>query len=171
MDRKARLLEMRKQGTLKGKKPVFVVLKFNDGKIYNDDTAEFVMSFKDNIIYFQRLSTFSKALQPTKDFEINVKRFCEYDFKRTNFFATITLFDKKDFFLDINIQTETRDYFETENDISRLINYFETMGIVKKKKAKASNELVEIKPKKRNIGKFILTVLLIGFFGSCNTKD
>lgn len=140
MDKKAMLLEMRQLGTLKGKKPAFVTLKLNCGKIYNEGTADFVMSFKDNILYFQRLSTFFKVLQPKKDFQLNVKRFCEYDFKRSKYYATLSLFDKQGFFIEIHYQTGTKDTYTTEDSIARLIKDFEAMGIVKTKGVQMPDE-------------------------------
>ncbi len=140
MDRKTMLLEMRQTGTLKGKKPAFIFLKLNCGKIYNEGTADFIMSFKDNILYFQRLSTFFKVLKPKKDFELNVKRFCEYDFKRDRYVATLTLFDKAGFFIEIHYQTGTPDTYKTEDSIARLIKEFESMGIVKTKGVEIPDE-------------------------------
>lgn len=140
MDRKTMLLEMRQEGTLKGKKPAFVFLKLNCGKIYNEGTADFIMSIKDNILYFQRLSTFFKVLQPKKDFQVNVRRFCEYDFRRSKYYATLTLFDKQGFYLEIHYQTGTKDSYKTEDSIARMIKEFEEMGIVKTKGVQIPDE-------------------------------
>ena len=71
MNKQEFLLEMRKNHTLKGRKPCFISLRFNAGKIYNEGYSEFIMSFKDGILYFQKLTMFFKKLKPALDFELN----------------------------------------------------------------------------------------------------
>ena len=128
MNRKDFLLGLRQEGKLKGKKPCFVTLKLNRGKIYNEGTANFVMSYKDGIFYFQRLSFFGN-LKPKLDFQVNAKRFNKYAVLTKSFMKTIILYDKAGFFLDIHFQTGTKETFSTEDNIFRIIKHLEEKGL------------------------------------------
>ncbi len=104
MNKQEFLLEMRKNHTLKGRKPCFISLRFNAGKIYNEGYSEFIMSFKDGILYFQKLTMFFKKLKPALDFELNAKRFIEYRIDEKSFINTLYLYDDTGRYIDICYQ-------------------------------------------------------------------
>lgn len=122
MDRRNYLLNMRKAGLLKGQKPCFVTLKQNIGKIYNEGTADFIMSFRDNVLYFQRLSFLFKSLKPKLDFNVHTDRFIEYKFIKKNFANILYLYDKDGNFLEIFYQKGTLETASTEDNIQRIVD-------------------------------------------------
>ena len=61
MDRKSILLNLRNEGKLKGLKPCFVNLNNNAGKIYNGGGGTFIMTLRENTLYFQKLSFFLRS--------------------------------------------------------------------------------------------------------------
>ena len=122
MNRQQFLLEMRTEHTLKGRKPCFVSLRFNAGKIYNDGYSEFVLSFKDGILYFQKLSRFFKKLTPKKDFTLHADRFIYYKIEDKRFMKILYLYDNTGRYIDICFQTGTYETVSTENNIQRIID-------------------------------------------------
>ena len=122
MNRQQFLLEMRTEHTLKGRKPCFVSLRFNAGKIYNEGYSEFVLSFKDGILYFQKLSRFFKKLTPAKDFSLNAKRFIEYKVEDKSFMKILYLYDDTGRYIDICFQTGKYETASTETNIQRIID-------------------------------------------------
>ena len=78
MNRREILLDLRNRGKLKGLKPCFVNLRPNIGKIFNGVAGRFIMTIRDNTLYFQKLSFFLHRLIPGDDFSVNVNRFVEY---------------------------------------------------------------------------------------------
>ena len=122
MDRQSYLLEMRKSHTLKGRKPAFVVLRFNSGKIYNNGYGKFILSFKDGILYFQKLSRFLNKLKPADDFELSANRFIEYKVDDKGFMKILYLYDNTNRYIDICFQTGTKETSSTENNIQRIID-------------------------------------------------
>ena len=129
MDRRAYLLNMRKAGLLKGQKPCFITLKINMGKIYNDGTADFIMSYRDGILYFQRMSFFFKSLKPKLDFELHAQRFVEYKFINRNFMNTLCLYDKDGCYLEIHYQKGTLQTASTEDNIQRIVDILKQNGL------------------------------------------
>ena len=126
MGRREYLLELRQNGKLKGMKPCFISLKPNIGKIYTKGTADFIMSYKNGILYFQRLSLFFKSLVPKEDFEVNARRFYEYKVDKKNAFITkLTMYDKEGFFIEIYFQTGTKETYTTEDNIFRILKHLE----------------------------------------------
>ncbi len=126
MDRKGILLDLRNEGKLKGLKPCFINLRPNIGKIYNGGSGTFIMTIRDNILYFQKLSFFLHRLQPSDDFTVNAKRFTEYKIDRRTALAVLYLYDSEGRFLQIIYQIGTRESFATEDNISRIIKELET---------------------------------------------
>lgn len=122
MDRQQFLLEMRQNHTLKGRKPCFISLRFNSGKIYNEGYGEFIMSFKDGVLYFQKLSRFLKKLKPSDDFELNSKRFIKYDLIKKSFINTLYLYENNDRYIDICYQVGRKEAASTINNIQRIID-------------------------------------------------
>ena len=119
MDRKAILLDLRNEGKLKGLKPCFVNLRPNIGKIYNGGSGTFIMSIRDEVLHFQKLSFFLHRLVPSDDFNVNVKRFTEYRIDRKTALAVLYLYDKEGRFLQVIYQIGTKETFATEDNISR----------------------------------------------------
>ena len=126
MDRKGILLDLRNEGKLKGLKPCFVNLRPNIGKIYNGGSGTFIMTIRDNTLYFQKLSFFLHRLVPSDDFSVNAKRFTEYKLDRKTALAVLYLYDNEGRFLQIVYQIGTRETFATEDNISRIIKELET---------------------------------------------
>ena len=126
MDRKGILLDLRNEGKLKGLKPCFINLRPNIGKIYNGGSGTFIMTIRDNTLYFQKLSFFLHRLQPKDDFSVNAKRFTEYKIDRRTALAVLYLYDSEGRFLQIIYQIGTRESFATEDNISRIIKELET---------------------------------------------
>ena len=122
MDRQAYLLEMRKNHTLKGRKPCFVVLRYNLGKIYNDGYAKFILSFKDGILYFQKMSRFLNKLKPKDDFSLSATRFIEYRVEDKTFFKILYLYDSTGRYLEVCFQSGTKETSSTETNIQRIID-------------------------------------------------
>ena len=122
MDRQQFLLEMRTNHLLKGRKPCFISLRFNAGKIYNEGYSEFILSFKDGILYFQKLSKFLKRLQPKFDFTLNADRFLEYKIDAKSFMKILYLYDDTNRYIDICYRCGTKDSASTETNIERIID-------------------------------------------------
>ena len=123
MDRREYIQIMREECTLKGKMPTFVYLKLNDGRIYNEGKADFIMSFRDDILYFQFVSSFLHKLKPRYDFSVNVKRFVGYKLIQHVVSRCLILYDKSGYYLPIYYFFGTGDSFE--NNIERLIKELE----------------------------------------------
>lgn len=126
MDRQQYLLEMRTNQLLKGRKPCFISLRFNAGKIYNEGYSEFILSFKDGILYFQKLSKFLKKLQPKQDFTLNANRFVEYRVETKTFMKILYLYDDTNRYIDICYRIGGKDTASTETNIERIINEMST---------------------------------------------
>ena len=125
MDRKGILLDLRNEGKLKGIKPAFVTLRPNMGKIYNGGSGTFIMSIRNDVLHFQKLSFFIHRLVPGDDFEVNAKRFTEYKLDRRTALAILYLYDSEGRFLQIVYQIGTRETFATEDNISRILKELE----------------------------------------------
>ncbi len=131
MERRELLLQMRKDKTLKGLKPAFVTLKLNTGKIYTGGTSNFILSLKNNILYFQKITLFLKKLKPKEDFEINAKRFTEYTLETRGYTKILYLFDKAGYFLEIRYLYGTKQTAPSDDNISRIIAELkETINLV-----------------------------------------
>lgn len=130
MTRKEILMYVRASGYLKGLKPAVIYLKPNAGKIYNGKYKVFVMSIKNNILYFQSLSRFLKKLDFKYDFEIKLDDVIRYQFITSNrTFNALVLFLKERKFLDVYFDKGLRDTFVTEDNISRTIDVIKNKGI------------------------------------------
>ncbi len=121
MDRKAILLKLRQEGKLKGLKPCFVSLRQSKGGIYNGASGTFIMSIRDNFLYFQKLSPFLHRLQPREDFKINFLRFKEYYIEKKTVYKILNLYSEGGSYLDILYQFGTRDTFASEDNLARIL--------------------------------------------------
>lgn len=120
MTRQELLLSMRKSHTLKGLKPAFVTLRMNAGKIYSGPFGNFILSLRDNILYFQKISTFLRRLQKKYDFEINAKRFNRFQIINKNYFKVLYLYDSEGCYLEITYMYGNREFASTEENIYRI---------------------------------------------------
>ena len=125
MDRRGILLELRNEGKLKGKKPCFVSLRNNIGKIYNGGGGTFIMTIRDDTLHFQKLSFFLHRLMPGDDFSVNAKRFIEYKIDRKTVLALLSFYDRDGRFLPIIFQTGTKETYASEDNIARIIKELE----------------------------------------------
>ncbi len=121
MEKREILLTLRREGKLKGHKPCFVYLKHNLGKIYNDGNAKFIMSLKDDKLYFQRLTLFNN-IKESDDFSLNCKRFKEYLLVDKTISMTLILFDINGLFIEINYKSRRKDSGTTEDNIMRILD-------------------------------------------------
>lgn len=121
MEKRELLLALRREGKLKGHKPCFVYLKPNLGKIYNEGSAKFIMSLKDDKLYFQRLTLFN-GLRESDDFSLNCKRFKEYNLIDKTISMTLILYDINGLFIEINYKARRKDSFTTEDNIVRILD-------------------------------------------------
>ncbi len=129
MQRRRIIMELRNSGKLKGVKPCMIYLKNNMGKIYNEGHADFVMSIKDNTLYFQKLSSFLRQLKPKEDFSLDLRRFKEYAFFQHSFYNVLCLYDKDKRYIEINYNKGIADTFPTEDNVNRIIKVLEEKGI------------------------------------------
>ena len=125
MNRTQIVQNLRVSGRLKGKKPAVVFLKKNIGEIYNEGVAYFVMTEKNGFLNFQRLTAFTKSLKPEKDFSIELKDFNKYLFVKKSFYNILCLYNSKKQFIEINFDKGTPDTYQSEENISLLIEMFE----------------------------------------------
>ncbi len=129
MQRREIIMNLRANGKLKGVKPCMIFLKNNLGKIYNEGQADFVMSIKGDILYFQKITFFLKRLKPADDFTLNLNIIKEYAFFKKSFSNTLCLYDKDKRFIEINYNKGIPDTFPTEDNINRIIKILEQKGI------------------------------------------
>ncbi len=143
MDRKGILLDLRNEGKLKGLKPCFVNLRPNMGKIYNGGSGTFIMTIRDNTLYFQKLSFFLHRLIPSDDFSVNAKRFTEYGINKRTGLSILNLYDSEGRFLPIAYQTGLKETFSTEDNISRILKELEEKNGLKLEGVENGEENVE----------------------------
>lgn len=130
MDRRALLLELRTSGKLKGMKPCFVTLGQNIGKVYTGGTSDFIMSYKNKLLHFQKLSFFFHVLKPKDDFSVDMTKFTEYHFEdKGRFMKSLFLYTKDGRFLQINYQANMPHTFSTEENIARIIEDLKGLGM------------------------------------------
>ncbi len=133
MDRRNIVQTLRINGLLKGVKPCVVFLKKNSGDIYLNGMATFVMSMKKDKLYFQRLSTFFHDLKPKDDFELDLSRFESYIHVSRSYYNILCLYAKNRKFIEINYDKGTPDTFPTEENIGRIIEELNNLGIKERK--------------------------------------
>ena len=133
MDRRNIVQTLRINGMLKGVKPCVIFLKHNYGKIYLNGMATFVMSMKNNKLYFQRLSTFFHDLKPKDDFELDLTRFESYVHVERSYYNILCLYAKSRDYIEINYDKGTPDTYPTEDNIRRIIEELIKLGIKENK--------------------------------------
>ena len=104
-------------------------LRQNLGKIYNSGSADFIMSYRNGVLYFQRLSLFFRSLKPKLDFEVHTGRFVEYRFINKNFMNTLCLYDKDGSYLEIHYQKGNLETASTEDNIQRIVDILKENGL------------------------------------------
>ncbi len=125
MDRKGILLNLRNEGKLKGLKPSFVTLRTNAGKLYSGGSGTFIMTIRDNMLHFQKLSFLFHRLVPADDYSVNAKRFTEYKVIKKTGITLLYLYDVEGRYLPIFYQTGTSQTFSTEENIDKIIKELE----------------------------------------------
>ena len=114
MDKKQFIQELRANRIIKGNRPAFVYLRKNVGNIYKGKKSKFILSIKNDVLYFQKV-TFFKGLKPKEDFTLNIKDFIKYRFISYGvFLSSLCLYDGKRNFIEINYDTRRSDSYETE---------------------------------------------------------
>lgn len=131
MQRRQIIMNLRTSGHLKGVKPCMVFLKNNLGKIYNEGQADFVMSIKDDKLFFQKITFLFKKLKPKDDFELNLNNIVEYTLIERSLYNVLCLYDNKKRYIEINYHKGIADTFPTEDNICRIIKSLEGRGIKK----------------------------------------
>ena len=117
MDRRYIVQSLRVNGQLKGVKPCVIFLKKNNGDIYLNGMATFVMSIKNDKLYFQRISTFFHELKPKDDLELDLNRFESYVHVSRSYYNILCLYCKNRNFIEINYDKGTADTYPTEDNI------------------------------------------------------
>lgn len=131
MDKRELLLTMRKDHTLKGLKPAFVNLRMNTGQIYYGPYGEFIMSLRNDILYFQKISTFLKRRQPKYDFEVKCARFSSYTIDVKSYMKTLYLYEESGRFMEIGYMYGTKASASSDENIYRIIEELKkTIGLV-----------------------------------------
>lgn len=130
MNQKELLISLRSKGILKGVKPVLVKLIKDNGGIYKDGKGDFVMTIKDDILHFQRLSVFFKKPIPNLDFSVNLKNFKEYSIVTINSFVNcLYLYNKKGQYLQMFYSKGTKETYFSEDNLFRMLKEMESFGI------------------------------------------
>ncbi len=130
MNRKQLVMQYRTTRKIKGHRPAIIFLKKNIGQIYNEGSADFMMSIGKEDLYFQRLSTFTKKLIPEKDFQLHLNRVKTYHLRQINpMTQCLTLYTAEKFFLEIFFYCNLPDGYETEANIESTIKMLEERGV------------------------------------------
>ena len=130
MNQKELLISLRSKGILKGTKPVLVKLNKDKGGIYKDGKGDYVMTIKDNILHFQRLSIFLKKPMPNLDFSVNLKNFKEYSIITVNTFVNcLYLYNKKGQYLQMYYSKGLKETYFSEDNLFRMLKEMEKIGI------------------------------------------
>lgn len=133
MQRRRIVMELRNSGKLKGVKPCMIYLKNNLGKIYNEGQADFVMSLKNDRLYFQKITLILKRLKPKDDFSVDLKTINEYAVFEKMYYNTLCLYDINKRFIEIHYNKGIADTYPTEDNISRIIKVLQERGIKERK--------------------------------------
>ena len=131
MQRRTIIMNLRNYGKLKGVKPCFISMKNNLGKIYTEGQADFVMSIKNDKLYFQKLTFFLRRLKPADDFSLDIRTLRSYALFEKPYHNILYLYDVNKRFLEIHYFKGTPDMYPTEDNILRIIKVLEERGIKK----------------------------------------
>lgn len=129
MDRRNFLLEMRKQGQLKGEKPCFVMVKYYDSK--RRFRGEYVLSLRNDTFYFQKVNRLFEMLRPNDDFELNVKDFIGFKIEALNHRNAFMLYSKDEDVISFEYMVGLRETFSTEENIERICKTLIEKGLKK----------------------------------------
>ena len=122
MQRKELVNTFRSQGKIKGGKPCVIYLKNNIGKIYNEGYGDFILSQKNNDLFFQKIGGFFvKKLVPKDDFKINISNLSEYALEQRVLENILCLYTKDKCFIEIHYNKGIPDTYQTEDNICRII--------------------------------------------------
>ena len=126
MNQKELILKYRTAGLLKGHRPCVILLKKNNGKIYMESAADFLMTIGKENLHFQRLSLFSKKLLPEKDFAVSLARLKSYNLRQVGMvMKCLTLYTVEKFYLEVFFYFNTRDSYVTNDNMASIIKMLE----------------------------------------------
>ena len=126
MDRKGFLLEMRKAAQLKGSKPCFVIVRYKKDKYYH---GEYIMSIKENTLYFQKINRLFQMLRPEGDFSLVITEYDFYKFETKRARATMLLYKEDGEIFSTDYMIGTRETFSTEDNMERIAKCFDALGL------------------------------------------
>ena len=118
MDRKSFLLEMRRQGQLKGDKPCFVMVKYHDDK--RRYRGEYILSLRNDTFYLQKINRLFEMLRPNDDFELNINNFIGFKIEALNHRNAFTLYSKEDEIISFEYMVGLKETFSTEENVERI---------------------------------------------------
>lgn len=118
---------MRKSGQLKGVKPCFVIIKHRmDNKSYS---GEYILSIKESTLYFQKISRIFHLLHPNADFKVDAKDFVAYKFNHLSGRSSFTLFMQDGETLKVDYLNQTRESFQTVDNMERIAKELKALGL------------------------------------------
>ena len=126
MDRKSFLLEMRKAGQLKGQKPCFVMVKYRLDRFYH---GEYIMSIKEDTLYFQKINRLFQMLRPQDDFILKINEYDFYKFETKRARASLILYKSNSDIFTLDYMIGTKETFATEDNMERIAKCFDALGL------------------------------------------
>ena len=121
MDRRGFLLEMRKAHQLKGLKPCYVMINLRLDKPYH---GEYIMSIREDKLYFQKINRFFGMLRPDSDFEITITEYSYFKIEIKKARASLILYKDNGDYIAIDYMIGTKESFSTEDNIERITKCF-----------------------------------------------
>ena len=150
MDRKGIVMNLRQEGKLKGVKPCIVYLRQNLGRIFGGPYGHFVMSYKNDRMYFQRLSKFIHRPKPKDDFDISSRMFVEYFVLNKRGGYILYLYDSEGRYMEILFPTGTPDTLPYADNVFRMIREMEEKQDLKKTDFKKREEEINNESKEES---------------------
>ena len=127
MDRRSFLMEMRRAHQLKGDKPCFVVTKFYDNN--RRYKGQYILSLRNDILYFQKISRLFEMLRPSDDFEVNIFSFIGFKVEGLKRRNSLILYKENGDILPIDYMVGLRETFSTEENIERICKVLVEKGL------------------------------------------
>ncbi len=121
MDRRGFLLEMRKAHQLKGLKPCYVMINLRLDKLYH---GEYIMSIREDKLYFQKINRLFGMLRPESDFEITITDYSYFKIEIKKARASLILYKDNGDYISMDYMIGTKESFSTEDNIERITKCF-----------------------------------------------
>ena len=121
MDRRGFLLEMRKAHQLKGLKPCYVMINLRLDKHYH---GEYIMSIREDKLYFQKINRLFGMLRPDSDFEITITDYSYFKIEMKKARASLILYKDDGDYISMDYMIGTKESFSTEDNIERITKCF-----------------------------------------------